>query len=75
MSDLIARLEALKVIPVIALKDAAQAVPLARVLVESGMLTPPSSGRGYQRKSPRINKRQYNVYVIQYRPEDESSEE
>jgi hypothetical protein len=27
MSDLIARLEALKVIPVIALKDAAQAVP------------------------------------------------
>ncbi|WP_336766607.1 DUF927 domain-containing protein [Pantoea dispersa] len=47
----------------------------ARVLVESGMLTPPSSGRGYQRKSPRINKRQYNVYVIQYRPEDESSEE
>lgn len=47
----------------------------ARVLVESGMLTPPASGRGYQRKSPRINKRQYNVYVIQYRPEDESAEE
>lgn len=37
MSDLIARLEALKVIPVIALKDAAQAVPLARVLVENGL--------------------------------------
>lgn len=47
----------------------------ARVLVESGMLTPPASGRGYQRKSPRINKRQYNVYVIQYRPEDEAAEE
>ncbi|UIL52541.1 DUF927 domain-containing protein [Pantoea agglomerans] len=47
----------------------------ARVLVESGMLTPPASGRGYQRKSPRINKRQYNVYVIQYRPEDEAEEE
>lgn len=47
----------------------------ARVLVESGMLTPPASGRGYQRKSPRINKRQYNVYVIQYRPEDEAEED
>lgn len=46
----------------------------ARVLVESGMLTPPASGRGYQRKSPRINKRQYNVYVIQYRPDDEAEE-
>ncbi|WP_312838655.1 DUF927 domain-containing protein [Pantoea piersonii] len=47
----------------------------ARVLVESGMMTPPASGRGYQRKSPRINKRQYNVYVIQYRPEDEAQED
>jgi len=47
----------------------------ARVLVESGMLTPPASGRGYQRKSPRINKRQYNVYVIQYRPDDEAEGE
>jgi putative DNA primase/helicase len=46
----------------------------ARVLMESGMLTPPASGRGYQRKSPRINKRQYNVYVIQYRPADEAEE-
>lgn len=46
----------------------------ARVLAESGMLTPPTSGRGYQRKSPRINKRQYNVYVIQYRPDDEAEE-
>ncbi|GME35446.1 MULTISPECIES: TOPRIM and DUF927 domain-containing protein [unclassified Pantoea] len=47
----------------------------ARVLVESGMMTPPASGRGFQRKSPRINKRQYNVYVIQYRPDDEAKEE
>lgn len=47
----------------------------ARVLVESGMMTPPASGRGFQRKSPRINKRQYNVYVIQYRPEDEAGED
>ncbi|AXW85753.1 DNA primase [Lonsdalea britannica] len=47
----------------------------ARVLVESGMMTPPASGRGFQRKSPRINKRQYNVYVIQYRPDDEAEEE
>lgn len=47
----------------------------ARVLVESGMMTPPASGRGFQRKSPRINKRQYNVYVIQYRPEDEAEED
>ncbi len=46
----------------------------ARVLAESGMLTPPTSGRGFQRKSPRINKRQYNVYVIQYRPDDEAEE-
>lgn len=48
----------------------------ARVLVESGTMTQPASGRGYQRKSPRINKRQYNVYVIQYhRPEDAADEE
>ncbi|MGL4915228.1 MAG: bifunctional 4-hydroxy-2-oxoglutarate aldolase/2-dehydro-3-deoxy-phosphogluconate aldolase [Aeromonas allosaccharophila] len=37
MSDLIARLEALKVIPVIALQDAKLAPPLARVLVENGL--------------------------------------
>ena len=41
----------------------------ARVLAESGMLTPPTSGRGYQRKSPRIDGRQINVYVIQYQQE------
>jgi putative DNA primase/helicase len=33
------------------------------------MLTPPSSGRGYQRKSPRIQG-QINVYVLNYLPED-----
>ncbi|MGY3870858.1 bifunctional 4-hydroxy-2-oxoglutarate aldolase/2-dehydro-3-deoxy-phosphogluconate aldolase [Aeromonas crassostreae] len=37
MSDLIPRLEALKVIPVIALQDASLAAPLARVLVENGL--------------------------------------
>lgn len=41
----------------------------ARVLAESGMLTPPASGRGYQRKSPRIDGRQINVYVMQYQQE------
>ncbi|MGR8779646.1 hypothetical protein, partial [Klebsiella quasipneumoniae] len=30
----------------------------------------PSSGRGYQRKSPRIQGRQINVYVLNYLPED-----
>ncbi|HFY9710348.1 TPA: DUF927 domain-containing protein, partial [Klebsiella pneumoniae] len=35
----------------------------AEVLKRAGMLTPPSSGRGYQRKSPRIQGRQINVYV------------
>ncbi|WP_437435836.1 hypothetical protein, partial [Klebsiella pneumoniae] len=28
------------------------------------------SGRGYQRKSPRIQGRQINVYVLNYLPED-----
>ncbi|WP_213133824.1 TOPRIM and DUF927 domain-containing protein [Citrobacter sp. FP75] len=42
----------------------------AEVLKKVGMLTPPSSGRGYQRKSPRIDGRQLNVYVIQHLPED-----
>lgn len=37
MSDLISRLEALKLIPVIALQDARLAVPLAKVLVENGL--------------------------------------
>ncbi|HFR4382547.1 TPA: DUF927 domain-containing protein, partial [Klebsiella pneumoniae] len=38
----------------------------AEVLKRAGMLTPPSSGRGYQRKSPRIQGRQINVYVLNY---------
>jgi hypothetical protein len=38
----------------------------AEVLKNSGMLTPPTSGRGYQRKSPRIDGRQFNVYVLHY---------
>ncbi|ACZ77248.1 protein of unknown function DUF927 [Dickeya parazeae Ech586] len=46
----------------------------AEILRCAGMLTPPTSGRGYQRKSPRIDGRQINVYVLQYRPEDDSPE-
>ncbi|WP_232553139.1 TOPRIM and DUF927 domain-containing protein [Klebsiella michiganensis] len=42
----------------------------AEVLKNSGMLTPPNRGRGYQRKSPRIQGRQINVYVLNYLPED-----
>ena len=42
----------------------------AEVLKRAGMLTPPSSGRGYHRKSPRIQGRQINVYVLNYLPED-----
>ncbi|STY91645.1 Uncharacterised protein [Leclercia adecarboxylata] len=38
------------------------------------MLTPPNTGRGYQRKSPRIDGRQINVYVIQYQPEGSQPE-
>ncbi|WIF71420.1 DUF927 domain-containing protein [Proteus vulgaris] len=41
----------------------------AEVLKTAGMLTPPTSGRGYQRKSPRIDGRQFNVYVLQFAPE------
>lgn len=47
----------------------------AKVLLESGMLTPPSSGRGYQRKSPRVNGQQVNVYVLHYMPEEKQPEE
>ncbi len=43
----------------------------AEVLKKAGMLTPPTSGRGYQRKSPRIDGRQIRVYVLQYLPEDD----
>lgn len=47
----------------------------AEVLKNAGMLKPPTSGRGYQRKSPRIDGRQLNVYVIKYQPEDDQPEE
>ncbi|MEI9626158.1 DUF927 domain-containing protein [Phytobacter diazotrophicus] len=47
----------------------------AEVLKNAGMLTPPKSGRGYQRKSPRIEGRQINVYVLSYLPEDDSQPE
>jgi len=42
----------------------------AEVLKNAGMLKPPASGRGYQRKSPRIDGRQINVYVLTFRPGD-----
>ena len=44
----------------------------AEVLKNAGMLTPPSSGRGYQRKSPRIQGRQINAYVLCFLPEDDN---
>ncbi|MDV5368577.1 DUF927 domain-containing protein [Enterobacter hormaechei] len=47
----------------------------AEALKMAGMLTPPNSGRGYQRKSPRIQGRQFNVYVLSYQPEDYSQPE
>lgn len=40
------------------------AVQFARVLAAAGLLSEPSSGRGYQQKSPRIDGRQINVYVL-----------
>lgn len=46
----------------------------AEILRSAGMLNPPTSGRGYQRKSPRVDGRQVNVYVLQYRPEDSQPE-
>ncbi|WP_050861652.1 DUF927 domain-containing protein [Enterobacter kobei] len=45
----------------------------ARVLVSAGILSEPASGRGYQQKSPRINGRQINVYVLE-QPMDEDEE-
>lgn len=46
----------------------------AEVLKKAGMLTPPTSGRGFQRKSPRIDGRQIRVYVLQYLPADDQPE-
>ena len=40
------------------------------VLKQSGMLTPPFSGRGYQRKSPGVEGRQINVFVLSFMPEE-----
>ncbi|WP_370557387.1 DUF927 domain-containing protein [Edwardsiella tarda] len=42
----------------------------AEALKHAGMLTPPQTGRGFQRKSPRIRGRQFNVYVMTFRLED-----
>jgi len=47
----------------------------AEVLKQSGMLTPPASGRGYQRKSPRIEGRQINVFVLSFMPEESDQPE
>ena len=47
----------------------------AEVLKTAGMLNPPTSGRGYQRKSPRIDGRQINVYVLNFLPEDDNQPE
>lgn len=42
----------------------------AEVLVNAGMLIPPTSERGFMRKSPRIDGRQIRVYVLKFRPEE-----
>lgn len=42
----------------------------AETLKKAGMLTPPTSERGYQKKSPRIQGRQFRVYVLNFLPED-----
>ncbi|MFI2993133.1 DNA primase [Klebsiella aerogenes] len=46
----------------------------AEVLKKAGMLTPPTSGRGFQRKSPHIDGRQIRVYVLQYLPDSDQPE-
>jgi putative DNA primase/helicase len=40
------------------------------VLIEAGMLIPPTSDRGYMKKSPRVNGRQARIYELRFRPED-----
>ncbi|CAI0832362.1 DNA primase TraC [Serratia fonticola] len=47
----------------------------AKALAEAGMLTQPASKRGFQRKSPRIEGRQINVYVIHHLPENDQGED
>lgn len=46
----------------------------AEVLKNAGMLTPPTSDRGYKRKSPRIDGRQIRVYVLNFLPDKEDSQ-
>ncbi|MBM7342724.1 TOPRIM and DUF927 domain-containing protein [Pantoea coffeiphila] len=46
----------------------------AEALKQAGMLMPPTSDRGYQRKSPRIEGRQIRVYVLNFLPEDSQPE-
>lgn len=47
----------------------------AEVLKNAGMLTPPTSDRGYQRKSPRIDGRQIRVYVLNFIPDESDQPE
>ncbi|MGK4330658.1 DUF927 domain-containing protein [Lonsdalea quercina] len=47
----------------------------AEVLKNAGMLTPPTSDRGYQRKSPRIGGRQIRVYVLSFIPDESDQPE
>lgn len=46
----------------------------AEVLKNAGMLTPPTSDRGYKRKSPRIDGRQIRVYVLNFLPDDDGEQ-
>lgn len=46
----------------------------AEVLKNAGMLTPPTSDRGYKRKSPRIDGRQIRVYVLNFLPDKEDGQ-
>ena len=43
----------------------------ARALASAGMLSPSADGQRFQKKSPRVDGRQINVYVLQYRADDE----
>lgn len=40
------------------------------VLIEVGMLIPPTKERGYMKKSPRINGRQTRIYELRFRQEE-----
>ena len=46
----------------------------AKVLAGAGILTPAADGKRYQRKSPRIEGRQVNVYVLQYQQQEDEEE-